>query len=56
MVDIALDKSTDAATAITDNSHKVNIYIDREMVLETSTQFCMINVCRETEKERSVYE
>jgi len=50
-VHIALDKSTDATTAIADDSHKVNIYIDREVVLEANAQFCMVNVCWETEKE-----
>jgi hypothetical protein len=51
IVHIALDKRTDAATAIADDSYKIHIYISRKMVLETSTQFRVVNVCRETEKE-----
>ena len=50
IIHIALDKCTDAATAIADDSNEIHVYISREMVLETSTQFCMVNVCRETEK------
>ena len=50
-IHIALNKRTDAATAIADDSDEIHVYIGREMVLETSTQFCMVNVCRETEKE-----
>jgi len=51
IVHIALDKRTDAATAIADDSNKIHIYIGRKMVFETSTQFCVVNVCRETENE-----
>ena len=50
VVYIALGERTDAATAIADGSNKIHIYIGREMVLETSAQFCMVNVCRETKR------
>jgi hypothetical protein len=56
VVHIALDKRTDAATAIADDSNKIHIYVYRKMVFETSTQFCVVNVCRETERGQSAHE
>jgi hypothetical protein len=48
---IALDKSTDAATVITDDSNEVDMHKDREMILEPGAQLGMVNICWETEKE-----
>jgi len=51
IVYIALNESTDAATAIADYSNEVNVYIGREMVLKARAQFCMVNICWEAEKK-----
>ena len=48
---ITLDKSADSTTAIADDSDEVDMHKGGEMVLEPSAQFCMVNVCWETEKE-----
>jgi hypothetical protein len=48
---ITLDKSADTTTAVADDSDEVDMHKGREMVLEPSAQLCMVNICRETEKE-----
>ena len=48
---IALDKSTDAATVITDDPNEVDMHKGREMILEPGAQLGMVNICWETEKE-----
>ena len=48
---ITLDKSADTTTAVADDSDEVDVHKGREMVLEPSAQLCMVNSCRETEKE-----
>jgi|SRR5712671_342574 len=47
---IALDESADATTAVANNSNKIHVPIDREMVFETGAQLFMVNVSRETEQ------
>jgi hypothetical protein len=48
---ITLDKSADTTTAVADDPDEVDMHKGREMVLESSAQLCMVNSCRETEKE-----
>ena len=48
---ITLDKSADTTTTVADDSDEVDMYKGREMVLEPGAQLCMVNSCRETEKE-----
>ena len=48
---IALDKSTDAATVIADDSNEVDMHKGGEMILEPGAQLSMVNICWETKKE-----
>lgn len=48
---IALDESTDASTAIANDSNEVDMHKGREMILEPGAQLSMVNICWETEKE-----
>ena len=48
---IALYKSTDTATVVTDDSNEVDMHKGREVVLEPSAQLGMVNIGWETEKE-----